>query len=187
MKKLFLVTISFLTLGLGSAFAQVDVVTNPTAIAAPESQANALPTIQVKGLDGKSISTGDFENGGKPIIISFWATWCKPCIQELINVNEVYSEWVDETGVKLIAIAIDDARNSAKVRPFVEGRGWEYEAYLDENSDFKRAMNVNNVPHTFLLDANKNIVWSHNSYQPGDEEELHEVLVRLAKTGKVEE
>jgi cytochrome c biogenesis protein CcmG, thiol:disulfide interchange protein DsbE len=181
MKKYLFVLIAFLTLGMGSVFAQGG------EEAAAKDNAQALPVIMVKSLDGSSFSTGDFENDGKPIIISFWATWCKPCIQELIAINEEYSEWVKETGVKLIAISIDDARNAPKVAPFVEGRGWEYEVYIDENSDFKRAMSVNNVPHTFLLNAKKEIVWNHNSYTPGDEEELHEIVKKLAETGKIED
>jgi cytochrome c biogenesis protein CcmG, thiol:disulfide interchange protein DsbE len=181
MKKYLFVLIAFLTLGLGSAFAQGG------DDAAGNDKAQALPVIMVKGLDGSAFSTGNFENDGKPIIISFWATWCKPCIQELIAINEEYSEWVKETGLKLIAISIDDARNAPKVAPFVEGRGWEYEVYIDENSDFKRAMSVNNVPHTFLLNGKKEIVWNHNSYSPGDEEELHEIVKHLAETGKIED
>lgn len=172
MKKLLFATVTFLTLSAGAAFAQDNV--------------QVLPTINVKGLDGKTISTGDFANDGKPIIISFWATWCKPCIQELLTISEEYDEWVKETGVKLIAISIDDARNAPKVAPFVQGKGWEYEVYIDENSDFKRAMSVNNVPHTFLLNGKNEIVWNHNSYTPGDEEELHELVKKLAETGSIE-
>jgi len=141
---------------------------------------NGIPSANVKDLDGKTVNTAHIENGGKPIIVSFWATWCKPCIQELINIHENYAEWQKETGVKLVAVSIDDARNAAKVAPFINGKNWDYEVYLDENSDFKRAMNVNNVPHTFLFDGNKKIVYQHTSYKPGDEEELYEKLKALA-------
>ncbi len=135
-----------------------------------------LPSATVKTLDGKSIDTRSFENDGRPIIISFWATWCKPCILELNTIADEYEDWQDETGVKLIALSIDDARNTAKVAPFVNGKDWDYEVYLDPNGDFKRAMNVNTVPHTFVLNGAKQVVWSHNAYAPGDEEHLFEVV-----------
>ena len=109
------------------------------------------------------------------MIISFWATWCKPCKKELDAINEEYAELVKETGVKLIAISIDDARSAGKVVTDVKVKGWKYEVYIDENSDFKRAMNVNNVPHTFLVDGDGKIVWSHNSYAEGDEEKLFDI------------
>ena len=144
------------------------------------AQSKDLPTVTVKDLNGNNVNTSAFENDGKPIIISFWATWCKPCILELTTIADEYPDWVEATGVKLIAISIDDARNSAKVAPFVNGRGWEYEVYVDENQEFKRSMGVNDVPHTFILDKDKKIVWQHNSYSPGDEEELYEQLEKIA-------
>jgi len=146
-----------------------------------------FPSVGIKTIDGKAFNSKDFDNNGKPIIVSFWATWCKPCIQELINISEVYEEWQKETGVKLIAISIDDARNTAKVPGFVKGKDWKYEVYLDPNSDLKREMGVNNVPHTFLLDGNKNIVWDHNSYSNGDEEKLYELVKKVAKGESIKE
>lgn len=151
-------------------------------LAAQESDAvSNLPAVNIFDIDQTPFNTGNIQNDGKPIIISFWATWCTPCVKELNTIQEVYEDWVDETGVKLVAISIDDARNAARVKPFVNGRSWEYEIYLDKNSDFKRAMNVVNVPHTFLLDGNGKIVFSHNSYAPGDEEELYDRILELVE------
>ncbi len=138
-----------------------------------------MPSIKIKDLDGNVIEASSIENEDGPIIISFWATWCKPCVRELNAINDLYPDWQDETGVKLVAISIDDSRQSSKVRPFVASQGWEYEVYLDENSELRRAMNVNNIPHTFLLDANGKVVWQHNGYMPGDEDELYELIQKL--------
>ncbi|MFT6200512.1 MAG: thiol-disulfide isomerase/thioredoxin [Vicingaceae bacterium] len=132
-------------------------------------------------MDGTTFNTGDIDNDGKPVIINFWATWCSPCKRELNNIADLYEDWVDETGVKLIAISIDDARNMAKVAPYVNGKGWEYDVYIDPNGDFKRALGVNNVPHTFLVDGKGKIVWQHNSYAEGDEYELFELVERLSR------
>lgn len=144
-----------------------------------------IPSATLKNLDGTKINSNTFSNNGKPIIISFWATWCKPCKKELDAIAENYTDWKKETGVKLIAISIDDVRTSGKVVTDVKTKGWEYEVYLDENQEFKRAMNVNNVPHTFLVDGNGKIVWSHNSYAEGDEEKLYENVKALANGEKL--
>ena len=150
-----------------------------TSLIAQES-GRKIPAVDVKKLDQTTFNTGDISNDGKPIIINFWATWCSPCKRELNTIAEVYEDWQEETGVKIVAISIDDTRDVPKVEPYVNGQAWEYEVYIDPNSDFKRAMNVNNVPHTFLVDGNGNIVWQHNSYQPGDEDELYELVQKLA-------
>lgn len=138
-----------------------------------------LPSIEIKTMEGESFNTSDITNDGKPIIMTFWATWCKPCIKEHDAINDEYDDWVEETGVKMYAISIDNVRSSKKVLPFVNGKAWEFDVLLDENSDLKRAMNVNVPPHTFILDGEGQIVWQHVGYLDGDEEEYIETVKKI--------
>lgn len=144
-----------------------------------EPKAKKLPSVLIKDVNGKVINTAELSNNGKPIIISFWALWCKPCQKELSTIAEVYEEWQKETGVKLIAVSIDDARSTARVKPTADGNNWEYEILLDANGEFKRAMNVNQIPHTFLLNGKGEIVWQHTSFSEGSELELIELVRKL--------
>lgn len=146
-----------------------------------ESKLNKLPSVIIKDIDGKSINTAELSNNGKPMIVSFWALWCKPCQKELSTIAEVYEEWQKETGVKLIAVSIDDARSTARVKPTANGNNWDYEILLDVNSDFKRAMNVNQIPHTFILNGKGEIVWQHTSFSEGSELKLIEIIRKLNK------
>lgn len=145
-------------------------------------QANSeLPAVTLKNISGKTINTSELSNDGKPIIISFFATWCKPCNRELSAISEVYEDWQDETGVKLIAVSIDQAQNINKVKPLVDGNGWPYEVLLDPNSEFKRALGVQMIPFVLIVDGNGKIVYKHNGYTDGAENELIEKVRELVK------
>lgn len=145
------------------------------------AQEQTIPSIEIKSLNGKSFNTSSIVNDGKPIVISFWATWCKPCIMELSAIAENYEQWQKETGVKIFIVSIDDSKTMSRVAPFVNSKGWEYEVLLDPNGDFKRALNVINVPHTFLVDGNGKIIDQHTSYAQGDEEHLFEKIKACTK------
>ena len=143
-----------------------------------------LPAVTLKTIDGQTVKIDTLNNGGKPFIIDFFATWCKPCQRELDAIAEVYADWQEETGVKLIAVSIDQAQNVQKVKPLVSNHGWEYEVLLDPNGDLKRAMNVSNPPHTFLIDGNGKIVYQHTGYFEGAEDDLYEEILKIAKKKK---
>ncbi|MBP3672180.1 MAG: TlpA family protein disulfide reductase [Bacteroidaceae bacterium] len=140
-----------------------------------------LPSVQLKDINGKRVDTAKLNNDGKPYIISFFATWCKPCLRELDAVNEVYADWQEETGVKLIAVSIDKAQDESKVKPLVNSKGYEYEVLLDPNGDFKRAMGVNMVPTVFIIDGKNNVVETRTQYTDGSEEHLIEAVRELLK------
>lgn len=139
-----------------------------------------IPAVILQDMEGNTVNTSEMGFDG-PVIISFWATWCTPCKRELNTINELYPDWQDETGVTLVAVSVDDERTKSKVEMYVNGKAWDYFILMDPNSDFKRAMGVNNVPHTFLIDTNGNVVYTHNNYAPGDEEVLYEELLKLVQ------
>ena len=142
------------------------------------SAQNALPDTKIKSLTGNEVSFNSLGNSDTAVIVSFWATWCIPCIQELNTIHDQYDERQKETPFRFVAISIDDSRTTQKVRPFVAGKGWSFEIYLDINSDLKRALNINDVPHILII-KNGKIVYQHNGYVNGNEEELFEKLKSL--------
>ena len=140
-----------------------------------------LPSVTLKDINGKTINTAELKNNGKPFIIDFFATWCKPCNRELDAIAEVYDEWKEETGVKIFAVSIDVAQNMNKVKPLVDNHGWEYDVLLDPNSDFKRALGIQMIPYVLIVDGKGNIVYKHNGYTDGAENELIEKVRELIK------
>ncbi len=166
MKKFILIFVAILLCGI-------------TINAQTNKSKSTLPTITINTLEGKTIKASEFSNDGKPFVICFWATWCKPCLMELNTMAELYEEWQTETGIKIYAVSIDDARTCPKVKPLVSGSDWDYEVMLDQNSELKRALGVNNPPHTFIVNEKGEIVWQHVGYAPGDEENLIEVYKKI--------
>ena len=133
-----------------------------------------VPSVKVENSKGESFDTKSLLEVGKPMIISFWSTSCKPCIRELDAIYDALPDWKDEADFKVVAVSTDDSRLLAKARSFAEGRGWgeDYLLLFDKNQDFMRAMNVSVVPHVFVLDSKGKVVYSHTSYIPGNEVEL---------------
>lgn len=138
-----------------------------------------LPEVKLVDMEGKPVNTAALGFEG-PVVISFWATWCAPCKRELNTIHEVYEKWQEETGVTIVAVSIDDEKTKNQVPLYVNGKGWEYLVLMDPNFDFKRAMGVGNVPHTFLINTDGSIVYSHTGYSEGDEEKLYAEIKKLA-------
>ena len=162
MKRLLLILIAAFALSLSSVQAQ-------------------LPAITLKTMNGVEVRTDTLSNDGKPLIIDFFATWCKPCNRELDAISEVYEDWQEETGVKIFAVSIDQAQNINKVKPLVSNHNWEYDVLLDPNSDFLRAVGGQMIPYTLIVDAQGKVVYKHSGYTDGAETELIEKVRELVK------
>ena len=149
---------------------------NPTT-----AQNDKLPSIELYDVDGKKINLSSFSENGKVTVLNFWATWCTPCKKELNNIADLYEDWQADYDVEVVAISIDDARNKAKVKTYVNGQAWEYTVLLDPNGDLKRLLNFQTVPFTVIVDKDGNIVDKHSGYIEGDEYELEDKIAKLSK------
>lgn len=140
---------------------------------------NNLPDLNLSDLEGKKVSLkNDFSEKDKLYVFSFWATWCAPCINELDEMNDVQEEWKKDLNFEVIAVSTDDSRTQKRVKPLINGKGWEYKILLDTNQDFKRALSIVNIPYTIVV-KNNQIVHIQNGYVPGSEEELYKKLKSL--------
>lgn len=135
---------------------------------------------KLKAMTGKEIDFADIISNSNDtmIVVSFWATWCIPCIAELDNINDEYKEKQSVKPFKFIGIAIDDSRTAQRVKSFVKGKGWQFDVYQDINSELKRNLNVTDVPHVLII-KNHKIVYRHTGYIAGEEDNLFEKIKNL--------
>ncbi len=138
-----------------------------------------MPNVSLSDLDGNKVSIAtDFMEKDKLYIFSFWATWCTPCINELDEMNDVQDIWKKSLAVEIIAVATDDSRTQKRIKPLVNGKGWDYKILLDSNQELKRALGIVNIPYTVVV-KNGVIVHIQNGFVPGSESELFEKLKAL--------
>lgn len=144
------------------------------------SAQKTLPEVSVVDVNGKKVKLQAEINPEKVTVLSFWATWCVPCINELDAIADVYEDWQDETNVEIIAVSIDDARTQKRIKPMVNGKDWPYKILLDKNQELKRALNISVVPHVIII-KNNEILYRHTGYTPGAEDELYEKVKKHSK------
>jgi peroxiredoxin len=142
------------------------------------------PNFKLENLNGDYIELKSLLGEG-PLLISFWATWCKPCVEELAEYKKLYTEYKSK-GFKMLAISTDDEKSIAKVKPFVRSKNYSFPVLLDTNSDIARKFYVQTVPYTILLNKEGIIVYSHLGYKKGDElqvkKKVEELLSSSLKT-----
>ena len=134
-----------------------------------------IPNMTLKTISGKSIESSEVLNSQGFSIISFWATWCIPCINELDAINELYDSWNENNSIKVLAISTDDARSKKRVRPMISGKNWVFDVYLDTNQNFKRSLNISGIPHTIIAYGSK-IIHRRIGYSPGEEKDLLKII-----------
>lgn len=120
------------------------------------------------------------------VFISFWALWCKACIEELDAFRPIYDEF-ETLGLQVLAISQDGPQAQGKIKPFVKSRKWRYQVLLDPTNKVKDLYGVKAMPTSFLIDENGNILYQHTGYKKGDEKKIREKIKELMAKKKEKE
>ena len=117
----------------------------------------------------------------KLIIVDFWATWCKPCLQSIPKLNELSKEFKNKN-VGFIGISIDSPRNISKVKPLVKAMKVEYPILLDPNNEVMADFNITAIPTLLIINHKNDIVYFHEGYKQGDEVVIKNEIQKLLAT-----
>jgi cytochrome c biogenesis protein CcmG/thiol:disulfide interchange protein DsbE len=140
------------------------------------------PDFSGQDLDGTKIELKTLLSEG-PVLISFWATSCKPCIKELSELQKIYPDY-KKKGFEILAVDVDGPRSVSAVKPKVKGLKWEFPVLLDINKDIYRKYQVLGIPHTVLIDQNGEIRYTHTTYRSGDEKVIQKKIDELLEEQK---
>ncbi|MBP6875581.1 MAG: TlpA family protein disulfide reductase [Candidatus Eisenbacteria bacterium] len=141
------------------------------------ARADKAPDFSLPDLNGKSVRLSEI-NKSEPVIVSFWATWCQPCPQEMQHLQRFYETYA-KSGLKIVAISIDGPKTVSKVKPFVTGRSFTFPVLLDTNNDVKRIFQVSAVPTVCVLKPGGEVTFHHVGYKPGDEVALEQEIRKV--------
>ncbi len=139
-----------------------------------------ISTAEIKTLKGETVDLADVIQEADLTVVSFWATWCKPCQAELDAIADLYPEWQEDLNVQLVAITIDTQRQLSKVPGLLSTKGWEYSVYSDANNVLKNQLGFQAIPQTYVVDQQGNILYNHSGYTAGDEYDLEDKLKELS-------
>ncbi|MCP4501964.1 MAG: TlpA family protein disulfide reductase [Deltaproteobacteria bacterium] len=135
-----------------------------------------LPAFSLPLLSGETFSSDAVH--GKVLVISFWATWCAPCLQELPHLDRLlttYKKW----GAVGIAISTDAPETSATVASVVKRKGLRLPVAHDADGNVTARLNPQGSnPYTVFVDKKGRVALRHEGYSPGDEKN-HEKILRI--------
>lgn len=135
--------------------ADTEEVTEP----AEETNKLSVPDMTVYDREGNAVTLSDLV--GKPIVINFWATWCGPCKSELPAFQQAYEQYGDNIQFMMVDMVSGRTETKAGAIEYVDGQGYTFPLYFDEDETAVMAYEISAVPATFVIDAEGNLIESH--------------------------
>ncbi len=150
----------------------------------PASAADDAPNFTLKNLKGKPVELAEVLKKG-PVLLSFWSTWCGNCPAEMTHFQKFYEKY-EEQGLTVLAISIDTSKTEKKVKPWIKGRRYTFPVLMDTKNKVMRLYHVGPVPHSFVINQEGKIVYSHVGFRPGDERGYAAAIAKLLPAEKTE-
>ena len=138
--------------------------------------AQKIPDVKVEDAAGKAVGTLSMVDGKTPFVLTFWASWCKPCMRELAALEEVAPDWNGKYPLRIYAVSIDDSRSLSRAKAVAAASDWPVTVLFDTKQHLKQAFSISSIPQVFVFDKDGKRVYSHMGFIPGDEDNLIKVL-----------
>jgi len=164
--------------GLRRVAATLVLVTSAFATAAPALEPVPAPRFETRDVTGKPVSLAALLEQG-PVVLDFWATWCKPCVQSLPELEAIHQKFAPR-GATVIGISVDSPRNFARVRPFAQKLGLTFPVVLDQDERLQQLFQVRGMPTTIVIAPDGRIVRARQGYLPGDAAAIEAALDTLS-------
>ncbi len=113
-------------------------------------------------------------------IVTFFHSTCKPCYKQIDAIMANYHQWRDQVDFDVFVICCDDERTQEKAAESIVKRSWNnyFDFFLDNDGEFQKKMNVQAVPHLFVIDKNCNILYEKVGFAEGDEYDILNALIK---------
>lgn len=172
-------TLKHFNTGLALAFALL-VMAAPAWAQKPNVAAEIgrdAPDFTLVNLAGEEVTLYEtLENG--PVLLDFWALWCKPCLRALPGTNKLHAEFKD-LGFTVLTINTDSPRSTAKVKPYVKSKGYKFEVLMDPNRSLQRLYRFSQIPKVYLISQDRKIAYAQLGYSTELEKRLHDQVAKL--------
>ena len=136
------------------------------------SELSYTPNFSLRSLNNEMVVLDSLTSKGI-VIVGFWATWCKSCVQELDAWKKLSKEFKDIT---FVAINEDGPRTRVKVPLMVKAHKWEFLILYDEDKKVMTQFQVQPIPHTFIISRDRELLYQHIGFAKKDEEILRHKL-----------
>jgi thiol-disulfide isomerase/thioredoxin len=115
----------------------------------------ATPRLALNDLAGRAQTLADYR--GRLVLLNFWATWCKPCRDEMTSIRTLQERMA---GQPFTALFVNFGESRARVAEFATRESIGSPVLLDPNQDASRAWRVRLLPASFLIDADGRVRYS---------------------------
>ncbi len=136
----------------------------------------------LEDLDQNTVTLSTLLEKG-PVMISFWALWCVPCKEEMKMMSEVYAKYKD-SGFVYVAMNQDTPKSSAKVKSYIESKGYKFIVLLDTDGHVFENFGGQNLPYSVMINKKGEIVKTYSGYVSGDESKIEQDIVNLIHESK---
>jgi len=136
---------------------------------------NKMPEFSLPDLSGKTVKLSSLLATG-PVLIDFWASWCQPCLKSLSHYEAIHQKYPN---LHVIAINTDTPKSLSRGKAEIKSKGYTFNVLLDSNRDIQKKLNIDSIPHSFLVNQQGEIVFDHTGYTPGDEVQIEKAVREL--------